>query len=264
VRSSRDVAPANDHEALLREFDLREVDARDARSVWALRYRQRLGRIGALLQGELAPGARVLEAGSSQANCSLQAAEAGLWACALDRDARSLSYARKKHVRGDFATVCGDLLYLPFADGSFAAVVAAEVLEHLPDPAAALAEVRRVLAPGGLVIVTVPNAGFAHESLPSYSRRPAELTASAAVDAEGHLFAFRLGELVSLLREAGLTVRQAGYLGSVVMSDRNPLKRVLSARAITGLACLTSHLPGAARWSYTCLAVARKPEGGPR
>jgi SAM-dependent methyltransferase len=257
------VAPANDHEALLREFDLRETDAPDARSAWALRYRQRLGRIVALLQRELAPGARVLEAGSSQANCSLQAAEAGLWACALDRDSRSLSYARKKHVRGDFATVCGDILHLPFGAASFGAAVVAEVLEHVPDPAAALAEVRRVLAPGGLVIVTAPNADFVRESLPSYSRRPPHLAASAAVDADGHLFAFRLGELVSLLREARLEVRQAGYLGSVVMSDRNPLKRVLSAGAITRLACLTSRLPGAARWSYTCLAVARKPEGGP-
>jgi ubiquinone/menaquinone biosynthesis C-methylase UbiE len=45
---------------------------------------------------------------------------------------------------------------LPFPDATFDGVTALDVLEHIPDDAAALAEVRRVLKPGGALIATVP------------------------------------------------------------------------------------------------------------
>jgi SAM-dependent methyltransferase len=45
---------------------------------------------------------------------------------------------------------------LPFRDGSLGLVVAQEVLEHLPDPHATLAEIARVLRPGGIVYVQTP------------------------------------------------------------------------------------------------------------
>lgn len=51
---------------------------------------------------------------------------------------------------------------LPFADGVFDAVFCTEVLEHLRDPRRCLREIRRVLAPGGRLTLSVPNAtGFA-------------------------------------------------------------------------------------------------------
>ena len=50
----------------------------------------------------------------------------------------------------------GDALALPFADAEFDRVVAAEVLEHIPDDDTAIAELVRVLRPGGTVAVTVP------------------------------------------------------------------------------------------------------------
>lgn len=46
---------------------------------------------------------------------------------------------------------------LPFPGESFDAAICTEVLEHLFDPLGALAEIRRVLRPGGTVVVTVPN-----------------------------------------------------------------------------------------------------------
>jgi SAM-dependent methyltransferase len=47
---------------------------------------------------------------------------------------------------------------LPFADGTFDVVVAGELFEHLADPAAAVAEVRRILRSGGRLVGSVPNA----------------------------------------------------------------------------------------------------------
>jgi SAM-dependent methyltransferase len=53
-------------------------------------------------------------------------------------------------------TTQADATRLPFADATFDRVIASEVLEHIDDDAAALAELARVLKPGGTMAVTVP------------------------------------------------------------------------------------------------------------
>jgi SAM-dependent methyltransferase len=53
-------------------------------------------------------------------------------------------------------SVGGDATAMPFGDGAFDRVIAAEVLEHVPADHRALAEIARVLRPGGLLAVTVP------------------------------------------------------------------------------------------------------------
>lgn len=52
--------------------------------------------------------------------------------------------------------VNGDACNLGFADGSFDRIIASEIFEHVPDDAAAFAELTRVLRPGGVMAVTVP------------------------------------------------------------------------------------------------------------
>jgi SAM-dependent methyltransferase len=50
----------------------------------------------------------------------------------------------------------GDVEALPFGDASFDVAFATDVLEHVDDDGAALRELRRVVAPGGLLVATVP------------------------------------------------------------------------------------------------------------
>jgi 2-polyprenyl-3-methyl-5-hydroxy-6-metoxy-1,4-benzoquinol methylase len=52
---------------------------------------------------------------------------------------------------------CGSVYELPFADGSFNLVTCNVVMEHLGEPEKALAEVARVLVPGGALVINTPN-----------------------------------------------------------------------------------------------------------
>ncbi|MGH9079746.1 MAG: class I SAM-dependent methyltransferase [Acidimicrobiales bacterium] len=56
-----------------------------------------------------------------------------------------------------------DLMALPMPDRSVDAIVALEVLEHVPHPRAALKELRRAVKPGGTVIVSVPSTVPRHD-----------------------------------------------------------------------------------------------------
>jgi SAM-dependent methyltransferase len=52
--------------------------------------------------------------------------------------------------------VAGDAYRLPFAEGAFDSIYVGQVLEHLDDERAVIAEALRVLAPGGRLIISVP------------------------------------------------------------------------------------------------------------
>lgn len=61
------------------------------------------------------------------------------------------------------ADILADIHELPIDDGSFDFVLLTEVLEHVAEPQRALTELRRVLAPGGTLLLTVPFVGELHE-----------------------------------------------------------------------------------------------------
>lgn len=72
----------------------------------------------------------------------------------IDINPRNLPKART-HASGR-RLINADIEALPFPDNSFATVISTEVLEHLPNPEVALAELWRVLRPGGKLLGTVP------------------------------------------------------------------------------------------------------------
>ena len=76
----------------------------------------------------------------------------------LDPDAERLERARAEGVTAEL--VHGDARQLPFRDASFDKVLMTEVLEHIRDDRQALREVRRVLRPGGVLALSVPNSRY--------------------------------------------------------------------------------------------------------
>jgi len=110
-------------------------------------YLEQLGRLD---------GRRVLDAGCGGGLVARELADAGAEVVGVDRSMGSLGVARRA-TNGSFHPAQGRLERLPFADASFDAVVAADVLEHLPDLPAAVAELARVLAPGGSFLFDTVN-----------------------------------------------------------------------------------------------------------
>jgi 2-polyprenyl-6-hydroxyphenyl methylase / 3-demethylubiquinone-9 3-methyltransferase len=104
---------------------------------------------------------RVLDAGCGGGLVARELAAAGAEVVGVDRSLGSLGVARRAvGSTGSFAPAQGRLERLPFAGGAFDAVVAADVLEHLPDLPAAVAELARVLAPGGSFVFDTVNRTF--------------------------------------------------------------------------------------------------------
>ncbi len=114
----------------------------------------------------LQPGERALDLGCGAGRHAFEMYRRGADVIAFDQDADELSAVRDLFAAmrdagevpaGAEADVKeGDALALPFADGEFDRVVAAEILEHIPDDLSAIAELVRVTRPGGTIALTVP------------------------------------------------------------------------------------------------------------
>jgi SAM-dependent methyltransferase len=118
---------------------------------------------------DLCPGMTVLDLGCGEGRHAFEAYRRGAHVVAVDwgvsevdttkRWLGAIAEAGEAPAGARYEVVRGDLLHLPFPDASVDRVIASEVLEHIPDDAAALAEIARVLKPGGRVAVTVPRYG---------------------------------------------------------------------------------------------------------
>ncbi len=113
----------------------------------------------------LVPGPRVLDLGVGPGTSAIEMARAGpaRWYVGLDVSAQMLRRARERAGAAGIALglVRADALRLPFRDRAVDGATGHSFLYLLPDPAAALAEVRRTLRPGGAVAFLEPRASGA-------------------------------------------------------------------------------------------------------
>src|SRR5688572_20355669 len=163
------------------------------------------------------PGQLVLDAGSGRAPYRDLFAHAGY------ETADFVAVKGKKYVEQDY--VC-DLAAIPVEDARFDHVLLTQVLEHIPEPATVLAELHRVLKPGGTLWLTAPLFYAEHE-------RPYDF------------FRYTQFGLRHLLEGAGFRVDEVewmeGYLGTLsyqarVMSRALPASRADYGGGARGLA----------------------------
>jgi 2-polyprenyl-3-methyl-5-hydroxy-6-metoxy-1,4-benzoquinol methylase len=94
---------------------------------------------------------------------------------------------------------------LPFADASFATVMAAEIVEHVFDTQAMIEELARVLRPSGWLVITTPNlVALSGRAQLLLGRSPHNVEFDASPGTAGHIRYFTFDTLERLLRQAGL------------------------------------------------------------
>jgi ubiquinone/menaquinone biosynthesis C-methylase UbiE len=128
------------------------VDVADnLRGLEAFFHRNRARVVRNLIAKYATNGAPILDAGCGTGLNLRHLPDGSVGVDINPRNVDLLRYRLPSHV-----IVEGDVEQLPFADASFGTVLCTEVIEHIPDPALALAEFRRVLQRGGVLIGSVP------------------------------------------------------------------------------------------------------------
>lgn len=158
----------------------------------------------------LAPGQLFLDAGAGFGRHAYAAARLGARVVALDWAADEVVATRNTFaamaLAGEMppdrfvACLRGDATRLPFADATFDRVVTSEVLEHIDSDTAAIAELHRVLKPGGILAATVPTW------LPEKINWMLSDEYHAPKSPGGHVRIYSATELKAKLRTAGFDI----------------------------------------------------------
>lgn len=164
-----------------REYELQTHRVED-RHWW---YRGRRNVIDSVLQDLPAiAGSRVLDAGCGSGRNMVELARYGQ-VTGVELSPRSVALARSREV-GEVLEC--SVMAMPFPDGHFNLATSLDVIEHLEDDVGAMRELRRVVAPGGHLLITVPSYQWlwsGHDVLNQHRRRYSERTLLATSAAAG-------------------------------------------------------------------------------
>ena len=163
-------------------------------------------------------GDRALDLGSGAGAFTAILAEVGAEAIGAEVAEAAIHRARAEHPELDFRQIPIDEP-LPFEDNSFDLVWSSEVIEHVADTARWLSEVRRVLVPGGRLLLTTPSHGRVLVAL-----RGVEPFSEPLGD---HLHLYTRRSLRQVLEEFGF-----GDISVRAVAGPPLLRRMLLARAV--------------------------------
>lgn len=161
--------------------ELRRQALLEDRHFWYAARRRQVRRV---LPSPQRTGSRALDLGAGSGGNTALLADAGYIALALEHHPVAAGLAKE---RGR-TVVRADGHRLPFPDATFDLVLACDVLEHLAEDGLAAAEVRRVLTPGGHLVVTVPADPMlwsAHDVALQHHRRYTRASLAALIDTAG-------------------------------------------------------------------------------
>ena len=229
----------------------------EANHWWFVTRRKLLSQI--IRELRLPPDAAILDLGTSTGTNLRMLKDLNCrQAIGLDKSPEAIRYCAEK---GLGTVEQGDVCDLPFEDERFALVLATDIVEHVDDDVRALSEIRRVLAPGGTAVITVP----AFESLWGVQD-----------DVSHHKRRYRKRQLEERMRAAGLAqvevfyfnyllffpiwlARQLIHVLQLKVQNENLVNTSFINRMLTAIFTLDVHT---ARWVHppfgvSILAIAR-------
>ena len=170
------------------------------------------------LLGEVRPGDRALDLGFGDGRFTAEMVAAGALAVGIEVAESAVARARERYPGLDFrlAPIDGSL---PLEDNSFDLVWSSEVIEHVADTGSWLSEVRRVLAPGGRLLLTTPAHGRLGVALGGIERFSEPLG--------DHLHLYTRRSLSTVLEEFGFGDVRVRAVGGMPL-----IRRMLMARAV--------------------------------
>lgn len=189
----------------------------------------RLDKVVAFLARHAADGQRLLDVGCGDGRIGKRFADLGYTVHGLDTAPENVQRARELGI----AAVEGDAADpLPFEDASFDVVFAGEIIEHLFDTGAFLAELSRVLRPGGWLVLTTPNlAHLPDRLLLLLGHSPGQVQPGHPF-LRLHIRPFTVGTLREALEEAGFDLERSESTMVVLRRDPRDPDRVQLGSAL--------------------------------
>jgi SAM-dependent methyltransferase len=153
---------------------------------------------------------KLLEVGSFLGHFANEIRASGWDITCLEPYVGAVKYSREKY---GLNVIEGILPQPTVPDASFDAVIMLHVIEHMPDPGANLAELRRLLKPGGMLVLETPR--FDSLMFKILGRRERNLSIT-----NGHIYFFTVPTLKKLLAKHGFEPVDVQLVGRTLTADR--------------------------------------------
>ncbi len=233
-------------------YDLLEFGGSREQPGYTLAYQKRFDVTMDFAARALAPSSRVLDIAAAQGNFSLALAERGYDVTWNDLRHDLEGYVRLKYEHGQLAYRPGNVFELEISE-PFDLVLAAEVIEHVAHPDEFVAQLRRLVQPGGYAVITTPNGAYFRNKLPRFSACPDPSVYEAhqfGPNSDDHVFLLHEDELRRFARQHGWRVIAVQIFTSFLLNGHIGTGRVLPlipARSVRSADAALQRLPAGLR-----------------